>query len=176
MSFTRSMYDKCSALKHDTESNGPYSLISDVSVRKPKGACFLKTSPFMRVPTNSIPSDIVQLESELRNQTRPLGHCDKNKYTPKPKCTDCTKCDSSCDCLHCLTSKKYTNEIECKNDATGLNPEYTRFNKSYKDDLFINRSENLHMNVQKSSRIGNSKMFGVNTRLSVRDSYDSRKV
>ena len=175
MSFTRSMYDKCALIQRNTESNGPFSIITDKSVKESTKSCYLRQSPFSHSPHNSIPSGIVDLESQLRVQDRHLSRCDTTKYTPKPKCEDCSKCDKSlpCDCLHCLTSKEHTNGIECED--TGLIPTYSRLNKSCNvlAGVNINRFEQLCENPQLDSKIHTNDIIGQNSRLAMRDSYNA---
>ena len=175
MSFTRSMYDSCALIQRDADSNGPFSLITDASVYESDKSCYLKASPFMHSPRSSIPANIVDLESQLRPYNQPLGKCTSDRYIPQPKCTDCSKCDKSlpCDCLHCLTTKQHTNEIECED--TGLIPSYTRTNKSCNTfaGVNINRFEVLCQNPQEVVKIHSNDFIGVNSRLKMRDSYNA---
>lgn len=175
MSFTRTLYDKSALLQRDSTSKSIFdNITSDSSVKESNKSCFLRASPFSHFPQNSIPSAIIDLDSELRNQTRIAG----DRLIPdKPICPDCKNCSSSlpCDCLHCLTSAEHTNGIECKDDID-LIPIYSRIEKPCNifQGITINRFPVLCSNPQDEYKIPTNDIVGINSRLAVKDSYDSR--
>ena len=171
MAFTRSMYDQCALKQQDNDSGSPFSMIMDTEVLNKR--CFYNAPSFLHSPSNSIPSGVVDLESELRNYNRPLGHCNVNRYTPKPKCESCDKCgtNSDCDCLHCLTITTDT----CS--GIDLDSIHTRLNRSKTSiPSTQDRFEELSINVQEESKIASNAIIGVNSRLEMKDSYDASKI
>jgi hypothetical protein len=171
MAFTRSMYDQCALKQNDADSGSPFSMITDTEVLNKR--CFYNSPAFLHSPSNSIPSGIVDLESELRSYNRPLGKCDVNRYTPKPQCESCDNCgtESKCDCLHCLTTT-----VE---DCSGIDLEsiHTRLNRAKTSiPSTQDRFEELAMNVQEESKIPSNAIAGINSRLEMKDSYDASKI
>jgi hypothetical protein len=156
------MYDNCASKKHTKESKGPFSYITESSVMENNKRCFLQSSPFMRTPGHSIPSAVVQLESELRNQTKPLGRCDENKNTMEFK-TECKKCGNP----------EHNNKVTCT--VEGIEPIYTRLDASFNSDgYYINRRERLDKNPLPDMNVTQNSLFGANTRLQVRDAYKTK--
>jgi len=104
MSFNRCMYDNCSFNERNKESTSPgnYMLYpgkfyNNNQVRIAKGI----------VAGNEVSlskNNLVDLESDLRGQTRILSNCSKNKYSPK--CSWCRNCKDGlpCGCIDCQES------------------------------------------------------------------------
>lgn len=154
-SFTRAAYDECELKKQFAESTAPFNWATDNNVIESKESCFEATAPFMHNPFKSIPSNVIDIESELKGQTRNLSRCPEQKFDPakfKPINIDLK---------------------ECK-DKT-LVPEYTRENRSCNvlSGISINRFNPLcddsNTNVQSNSYIG------VNTRLLLKDSFETKR-
>lgn len=112
MSFNRRMYDDCAISKNLSQSKSPgnYMLFSgkfynEKQCRIPKGI----------VGGNEVSlskNNLVDLESDLRGQTRRLSDCPSEKYQPR---TDmCLKYSSGlpCGCVEC--QEELINKTECK--------------------------------------------------------------
>ena len=82
-SFTRSSYDNCALEKKNQESSAPFNWVTDKSVTESKAVCFQSTSPFMQNPYRSIPSDIVDIESDLRGHKYEISKCPTHKFNPE---------------------------------------------------------------------------------------------
>lgn len=170
--FTNSLYDQCNLVKKDQEATGAYNWVTDNTIQESKDACFATTN-IMHNPFHSIPSTIVDAESDLRNQTRLLSRCPETRFDPtKAKnCLDCSKCDSGlpCDCQHCKETK-YNAELKDCNE--GLVPLFTRINKPCNlSGITINRFEPLCEDPQELTKIHSNKYIGGNTRLQVKDQF-----
>jgi len=156
-SFTRASYDKCALEQKNKESTEPFEWVTDKSITESKDVCFQSTSPFMQNPYKSVPSKIVDIESELRGNSYNLSKCPEHKYNPNNK-------------------KQVEQPLnECVDN--GLIPEYTRLNKSCNvfSGVTINRFHTLYENVQEINKIHNNSYIGINTRLHVKDAYKSKK-
>ena len=82
-SFTRSSYDRCALEKKDEESSAPFKWMTDVNVSESKDVCFESTSPFMQNPFKSIPSSVVDIESDLKGHKFDISKCPTHKYNPE---------------------------------------------------------------------------------------------
>jgi len=150
-SFTRTLYDDCAINKKNAESAGPFQWLTDKNVVESKESCFLGSSPFMHNPFKSIPTNSIDIESELRGQTRFLSKCIDDKYNPSQ-----------------VKPINYTVK-ECAD--TKLVPEYTRMNKSCNifAGININRFHPLCEDLQQPSKISSNTIIGKNTRLEIKD-------
>jgi len=172
-SFTKSLYDDCNLAKKEQESTGPYQYMMD-PVRESNESCWQNQSPFMHTHFNSIPVGHVDIESELRNQTRRLSKCPQARFDPTKldNCRSCKKCNQGlpCDCKHCRETK-YENSL--KDCSSGLIPSYTRTNRSCNvlSGVTIDRFENLSENPQDMKKIQSNNYIGTNTRLEVKDAF-----
>lgn len=151
-SFTRSMYDDCAITKKDQESSGPFQWVTDKNVIESPKSCFLGASPFMHNPFKSIPNQSVDIESELRGQTRLLSKCINDKYNPNTS-----------------PQPAYKNLQDCVD--VRLAPEYTRMNKACNifSGISINRFNPLCEDSQNINRIPGNNIIGINTRLNIKD-------
>lgn len=154
-SFTRSAYDECELKKTISESKAQFEWATDSNVVESKESCFEATAPFMHNPFKSIPRESIDIESELRGQTRNLSRCPEYKFDPskfKPINIDLK---------------------ECKD--TILVPEYTRINRSCNvlSGISINRfnplCEDMLVNIHNNSYVGS------NTRLEIKDAYTKKR-
>lgn len=177
-SFSNSLYDKCNLDKKNQESIEPFNWITD-SVYENNSACFVKQSQFTHNQFKNIPSSVIDIESDLRNQNRVLSRCPETRYDPTKflNCKDCKKCDQGlpCSCLHCQQTKQDSFIKECKDNS--LVPEYTRINKSCNifSGITINRFTPLFEDVQDLNKIQSNSYAGANTRLQIKDAYASAK-
>lgn len=150
-SFTRSSYDECAITKKNSESAGPFQWVTDKSVVESKESCFLGAAPFMHNPYRSVPVNSIDIESDLRGQTRLLSKCIDDKHDPNK-------------------IKPVDYQIKECTDLR-LVPEYTRMNKSCNifSGITINRFHPLCEDLQQPSKIASNNIIGKNTRLQVKD-------
>lgn len=152
-SFTRNAYDECELIKRDQESQSAFTWATDSHVAESKSACHVATSPFMQNPFKSVPHNITDIESDLRGQTKKAGKCAIHKYDPSQQ-------------------KPIVNPIkDCVDDR--LVPEYTRMNKPCNifSGITINRFHPLCEDLQDMNKISDNSIFGVNTRLQIKDAF-----
>jgi hypothetical protein len=152
-SFTRNLYDKCALDQKDQESQAAFKWATDSQVPESTSACHVATSPFMQNPFKSIPKTIVDIESDLRGQTRQSGKCTIHKFDPAQQ-------------------KPYKAPIkDCVDER--LIPEYTRTNKACNifSGITINRFHPLCDEMQDLNKIHDNSIIGVNTRLQVKDAF-----
>ena len=173
--FTNSLYDKCNIKRKDQESIGQYNYIMS-PVYENENKCFENQTPFQHTQFHSIPGSIVDVESDLRNQTRMLSRCPETRFNPThdKNCSTCKNCNSGlpCDCQHCKQTK-YENKInDCAKDNS-LIPAYTRINKPCNifSGININRFNPLCQDLQDSNTIHSNSYIGSNTRLQIKDAY-----
>ena len=178
--FTNSLYDKCNLNKKDQESTGPFNYITS-NIYENNNSCFLSESPFMHNQFPSIPANIIDAESDLRNQTRLLSRCPETRFDPTKNlnCKDCKNCDSGipCECGHCRDRTHENTINECNGSFRGLIPNYTRIEKPCNvfSGVTINRFESLCENHQDLNNIQSNNYIGTNTRLQVKDVYTTQK-
>lgn len=111
-SLTSLIYDQCALNQRDTLSTEQFNLIVDPSIMESKKKCFQSQSPFVDNPYKSIPSQYIDIESELNGLNRLNSKCSANKYhidTSEPK-------------------KMFLNNCQGEND---LKMQYTRMKKSH---------------------------------------------
>lgn len=158
-SFTNSLYDECNLEKKHQESTGAFNWITD-PIYEHKEACHVEASPFMHNQFKSIPSMAVDIENDLRNQTRPLSRCPGARFDPTKVTND----------------NKFTSKLEnCKN--TPLVPEYTRINKPCNifSGISINRFHPLCEDLQDTNKIQSNSYIGTSTRLQVKDAFNKAR-
>lgn len=154
-SFTRNLYDKCALEKKDQESTSPFEWMTDSQIFTSNNSCYQAASPFMQNPMNSISSDKVDIESDLRGQNYINSRCPTHKYNPN-------------------LQKPYTEKInDCQKQ---LVPEYTRLNKACNifSGISINRFSPLCDDVQALEKIHSNKYIGTNTRLQIKDAFEKK--
>jgi hypothetical protein len=153
-SFTRAAYDDCELRKQCAENTAQFEWATDSNVVESQGSCFEATAPFMHNPFRSTPRDSIDIESELRGQTRNLSRCPEHKFDP-------------------LKAKTHT--IDYTFCQLNLAPEYTRTNRSCNvlSGISINRFDPLcedpTINIQSNSYIGS------NTRLEIKDAFTQKR-
>lgn len=153
--FTRKSADSCATIQKDVQNKNAFGLVVDKSVIESDESCFQAAAPFKHNPFRSIPSDIVDIESELRGQTRVMSKCPAvlnhfNEFPPK-KITECR--------------------------SNTLVPEYTRINRpcNVLSCISINRFDPLCENLQEIHKIQDNTYIGSNTRLAYKDLYKANK-
>jgi len=157
--FTRSRYDNCTQKQKEQESTSPFAWTTDSSVVESNESCFQGSAPFQHNPYKSIPKDSIDLESELKGQTRNLSKCIQSQYNPN---------------LNKTVPKETLKE--CQSNA--LVPEYTRINKPC--NVFkggVNRLDPVfdNDNVQDISKIHTNTIIGNNTRNQIKDAFEQSK-
>lgn len=177
-SFTNSLYDSCNIEKKIQESTGPYNWITD-QVKESTNPCYVGQSPFMHNQFQSIPSTDIDVESELRNQTRHLSRCPEARFDPTKleNCKDCEQCNNGlpCGCNHCKQTKHDNKLKDCVSPF--LVPNYTRVNKSCNifSGITINRFHPLCDDLQNLNTIQSNSYIGTNTRLQVKDAFKQNR-
>jgi hypothetical protein len=149
--FTRKSADNCAVQQKDNQNKNAFGLMVDSSVIESDETCFQAAAPFKHNPFKSIPKNVVDVESELRGQTRPMSHCPSitNKMTKYPPET----------------------VKECK--SNDLVAQHTRINKPCNifAGININRFHPLCEDLQQLNKIPSNSYIGVNTRLYMKDQY-----
>ena len=174
LSFTNSLYDNCNIKKKEQESTGPYNWITD-KVNESQNPCFVGQSPFMHNQFQSIPTNLVDAESDLRNQTRLLSRCPEARFDPTKldNCQQCEKCNQGlpCGCAHCKDTRYNQKLTDCTTDF--LVPSYTRVKKPCNifSGITINRFNPLCDDLQDTNKIQSNSYIGANTRLQIRDAF-----
>lgn len=156
-SFTRSAYDTCALETKNKESTAPGEYSTDVAVIENKEACFLGASPFMQNPFNSIPTNVIDIESNLRGQTNNLSKCAEHKFNPNSE-----------------TPIDYKWK-ECFDKR--LVPEYTRTDRpcNILSGITINRFHPLCDDFQELNQIHHNTYIGSNTRLQIKDAFKEQQ-
>lgn len=157
-SFSRALYDDCSLKKKNQESVAPFEWATDSSVIESKQSCYFAASPFMHNPFNSVPSNIVDIESDLKGQTRQLSKCPETRFNPNT-----------------AKALQWAQLPECV--SKDLVPEYTRLNRSCNvlSEVSINRFNPLCSNPQESNKIHSNEFIGTNTRLQIKDAFKTEQ-
>lgn len=152
-SFTRTTNDDCALLLKNKESTGPFDWATDNTITENKESCFQGSAPFSHNPYRSIPSNVVDFESELRGQTRDNSKCATHKFNPN------------------MAPKINFKWNECTDNK--LVPEYTKLNKSCNvlSGITINRFQPLYEDPQEFTKIHNNNYIGSNTRLLIKDAF-----
>lgn len=152
-SFTRSNADDCALKKKNQESIAPFKWATDSEIVESKQSCYLGASPFMHTPFRSVPSKVVDIESDLKGQTKNL--------------TKCISCNHSPDKDIIVES----DIKECKDEK--LIPEYTRTKRpcNVLSGITINRFDPLCEDPQSFLRIHSNSYAGRNTRLQIKDTF-----
>jgi hypothetical protein len=177
-SFSNSLYDNCNLEKKNQESTAPYKWLTD-DVKESKSACYVNQTPYMHKQFQSIPFNKIDIESDLRNQTRSLTRCPDGRFDPTKleNCKDCHNCNQGlpCSCNHCKQTK-YENELkDCAN--AGLVPAYTRVNKPCNifSGITINRFNPLVEDLTDLNKIHSNSYIGTNTRNQIKDAFKEQR-
>lgn len=159
-SFTKSLYDECNLTKKNQESTDVFKWITD-SVYEHPDSCAVEASPFMHNQFKSIPSKAVDIENDLRNQTRLLSRCPETRFDPSKAINDNT-----------FTSKL----PDCKSNK--LVPEYTRISKPCNifSGMSINRFHPLCEDFQDVNKIQSNSYTGTSTRHQVKDAFNKARL
>jgi hypothetical protein len=122
MSSNRLMYDKCAYKKNLSESifPGDYALYSGkfqhtAKCRIELGQNSGRESNFSGLGVSIPNGNLVDLESDLRGQTRKNTHCQSEKF--QPNCSKCKNCAAGipCGCSLCKPSMKHQANCQITN-------------------------------------------------------------
>jgi hypothetical protein len=176
-SFANLNYDKCALDKKAQENLSHFNWTVDTNYGESNSPCFIGASPFSHNPSRFSPSNVIEIESNLRGQNFKLSKCPSEKYNPLSNCTECEKCNEGhpCGCAHCI-KKRQDFLKDCDEEKSKfLTPEYTRVTKPCNNlsGININRFEYLCEDVQDIKKIQDNSYIGTSTRLAVRDSFAS---
>ena len=123
--------------------------------------------------------DRVDVDSDIRGQTRILSRCPTHRYNPYSygTCNQCEKCNTGlpCGCDHCK-SQDMDSLKECRPGIIPIDSLDTRQWNACSDlnGIFINRYDHLCQNPQVQDRwrfYPGNRRLGAETRLDARDSY-----
>ena len=153
-SLTSLIYDQCALDQREALSNSQFNLIVDPSIVESKQKCFQAHSPFTGNPYNSIPSEFVDVESELSGLNKLNSKCNAKKYHR----------DNS------ASKKLYLDRCQGQND---LKIQYTRMKKSHnqtendlenerisKNNFYPQTSSDNENNFEKSRMENNQRIHG----------------
>jgi hypothetical protein len=112
MSSNRLMYDSCAYEKSMNESTGPFAYAMYTGKYENCAKCRIELGQFGGNGVSLFSGNLVDLESDLRGQTRPASLCPKDKF--QPNCDRNGK--SRCDGLPCTPGKQYplVNQPSCQ--------------------------------------------------------------
>jgi len=112
MSSNRLMYDSCAYEKTLNESTGQFAYTMYSGKYENCAKCRIELGQFGGNGVSLFSGNLVDLESDLRGQTRPASLCPKDKF--QPKCDN--KNGSRCDGLPCNPAKQYplVNQPSCQ--------------------------------------------------------------
>lgn len=187
MSFNRLKYDNCEKKQYMIETTKP----CDYYIKQPlvSATCY-QDNPSIRLQKSGVSMDgskewryysgPVDVESELKNITRPSSRCPSKKYIPK--CSECNHryqgqtsgADSSNLCKECTYKKgKYGNKQIVDFPKCHFPVQYTRLNNCPQREVSVNRFEYPCLNPQKN--IFFPGRIQVSTRLVIKDKFTSCK-
>jgi hypothetical protein len=159
-------YDVCTMDAHVKASVAPglYRLHD----RTTYDNCFMEHSGLVARNLGPL-SKFIDTESNLKTLNAPLSKCPEVQYSPLINCKECVNCNSGipCGCDHCNTSRSYL-----KSDCNRfLIPTETRLKRATHTAAtkYIDRFENLCVDVQNVERIQSNDYIGQNTRIDARD-------
>lgn len=174
--------DSCAYWQRLSESTSPFRYHTDPTQFESCRKCHQVESGFIgnlggRGP--SVGPRRVDMESDLKGQTRLLTRCPERKYNPftYDTCKKCQNCNTGlpCGCQHCRT-RDIDALADCRPGIVPVDSLDTRaFNACNPlNGLFINRFEHVCENPQDPGRwefYKSNRRLGEETRLDNRDNY-----
>jgi len=111
MSSNRLKYDTCAYEKFLNESTGPFAYSMYPGKYENCAKCRIELGQVGGNGVSLFSGNLVDLESDLRGQSRPASLCPKNKYQPM-----CKKPNPNCDGLPCDPASQYplVNQPSCQ--------------------------------------------------------------
>ena len=181
-SLTRGIYDDCAYKRRLHESTSPLLYMVNPIKHESCSKCHMSYPGFIADGCAGgrgfgLGPDRVDIDSDLRGQTRLLTNCPTHKYNPQSYayCAKCKNCNLGlpCGCRHCKT-KDVSNLSDCR---PGIIPVESLDTRSFDgcNDLnafYINRWDHLCSNPQSPEKLffypGNRRL-GESTRLDIKD-------
>lgn len=126
----------------------------------------------------------IDIDSELRNQSRLLSRCPSHKYNPTSykNCGSCKKCDQGlpCGCQHCATKSDVSRLQDCRPGIIPIESLDTRAfgGCNTTKDQYLDRFDYLCTNPQAVGVFhtpSEKVRLGANTRQNIRDFYGNCK-
>jgi len=112
MSSNHLMYDTCAYKKRLDQSTGPLSYILYPGKYNHCAKCRIELGSVGGNGVSLYTGNLVDLENDLRGQTRPASSCPDKKYTPRCKtCRNCTE-GLPCGCVEC--QEKLAHQPSCQ--------------------------------------------------------------
>ena len=101
MSFSRNMYDSCAFKERTYESKSPGNYMLYPGKYYNQNQARIAKGIVAGNEVSLSHRNLVDLESDLRGQTRLLSDCSKDKY--QPDCSNCRNCNEGlpCGCIDC---------------------------------------------------------------------------
>lgn len=179
-SQTRSISDDCAYKQRLHESTSPLSYVINPQAYESCSKCHMAYPGFIGALGGEgfgIGPDRIDIDSDLRGQTRISSRCASHKYNPLANkfCNGCKNCDQGlpCGCRHCQ-SKDVSGLKDCRPGIIPVESLDTRAFDACNParSPYIDRFDYLCKNPQDLSRIifypGNRRL-GAETRLDMRD-------
>ena len=163
-SLTRSMYDDCAYKRRITESTDPLLYNINPVAYESCNPCNMYYPGFIRNHASpsfgfGIGPKQIDVDSDLRRQTRLLTNCPSHKYNPLAYnfCGACEKCDKGlpCGCGHCSAKNAHAMN-ECQPGIVPIEALDTRSFKmcnSSRNQFLENQYDILCHNPQNPARI-----------------------
>jgi hypothetical protein len=181
-SLTRGIYDDCAYKRQLHESTSPLLYQINPVAYESCSKCHMAYPGFIGNMGGAaggfgIGPDRVDVDSDLRGQTRLLTKCPSHKYNPHSYsyCSACTNCNLGlpCGCQHCKT-RDVSHLNDCRPGIIPLESLDTRSFDGCNDlnGIYIDRFDHICANPQDPDKIffypGNRRL-GDNTQLDMRD-------
>ena len=112
MSSNRLMYDTCSYKKRLDESTGPLNYSMYPGKYEHCAKCRIELGQVGGNGVSIYSGNLVDLESELRNQTRIASDCPDKKYNPR--CNKCKNCSLGLPCTSIGPQEKLMHQPSCQ--------------------------------------------------------------
>lgn len=178
--LTRASYDDCAYATRLHESTSPLLYQINPEAYESCKKCHQAYPGFIGKMGGmgfGIGPDRVDIDSDLRGQTRLQSRCPSHKYNPHSYnyCGACTKCDQGlpCGCPHCRT-RDVSGLKDCRPGIIPVEAQDTRAFDSCNPTRapYIDRFDYLGCNPQSADRIFNypdNRRLGAETRMDMRD-------
>ncbi len=177
---TRGLYDDCSYQQKMHESTSPLSYMINPMAYESGSKCNMAYPGFIGALGGQgfgIGPDRVDVDSDLRGQTRLQSKCASHRYNPTAhkRCHKCDNCTEGlpCGCQHCQT-RDLSGLKDCRPGIIPVESSDTRAFDACNPsrNQYIDRFDYLCSNPQDPKRIFNysgNRRLGAETRLDMRD-------